>query len=218
MDTFIEETIFSEKVFDEGDGDAVVTSRQDDEAKEVRKSWLSLETNLKQMKEHNKAERESKSKNELHYANKVMREQGNFSNGVALSEPEKVNTICSLIQNSVASLMRSIQCFNFHPDKPENSATQFSKVQDKNIRLIGLDNERVRVGSEDVCARNGLRNLSSSITGSTNSASESLVNFSREANTKVERELAYAHPGDPIRRGETEGGSSSDSAFNHNNT
>ena len=80
MDTFIEETIFSKKAFDEGEGDIGVASRRDEEEKEGRKSWLSLETNPKQIKELSKSERECQSKSESHFANLVMREQRNCSN------------------------------------------------------------------------------------------------------------------------------------------
>jgi len=81
MDTFIEETIFSEKVFDEGDVDAVVTSRRNEEAKKERKTEFSLETKSKQMKELSQFERQSQSKGEIPYADKVMREQRNYNNG-----------------------------------------------------------------------------------------------------------------------------------------
>ena len=144
MDTFIEETIFSEKVFDGGVGDIGATSRRDEKVKEGRKSWPSLETNPQQLKELSKAERECQSKSESHFANLVMREQQNCSNGAALSEPEKVKAICSLIQNLVVDLMHTIQCFNQHSDKPENSTAHISP---KSKKVLGWAQRTRELGS-----------------------------------------------------------------------
>ena len=154
-------------MFDEGDVDAVVTSRRDEEAKEERKTWFSLETKSKQMKELSQFERQSQSKGELPYADTVMREQGNYNVGAALSVSEKVNAICNLIQNSLADLAHCVQGNNPPSVIPKISVAQIPKAQDQNIGLMGLLNQVVRVGTEEVCARTGLRQSTLPVAGST---------------------------------------------------
>jgi len=103
--------------------------------------------------------------------------------------------------------MHSIQSFNLHPDKPENNTSHISKVQER--FGLGLENQRIGVGSGEVCVGNALRNLAPTVAGSGSSNSEMSVNFHGGDNTKVEREL----PRDHTRRGEIEGGLPPDHMF-----
>ena len=151
MDSFIVETIFSDKAFEDGDANIVVSSQRGEEAKEGRD--ISLETKSKQIREHSQVERGKQNKENLSCANEVRREQGISVAGAAFSEQEKVNTICSFLHKSLFDLALCVQNFNPSTTQPDLDVGQFSKAQINNSGLLGLMEQGVLGGMDEVCAR-----------------------------------------------------------------
>lgn len=115
------------------------------EAKED--SETSLETKERQMKYPSLSERGWQNKDFLPNTNEVIREQGVSTAGAALSVQEKVNTICSLIHNSLSDLVHCVQRVNPSTSKPELSVGQIFKAQVNNNESLGLSKQGARVGT-----------------------------------------------------------------------
>ena len=205
MDSFIGETIFSDKVFEDGDVNTVAPPRWGEEAKEGRE--LSLETNTKQIRELSQVVKGKQNKEHLSCVNEVRREQGTSAARAAFSEQEKVNTICSFLHKSLSDLALCVQNFNPSTTQPVLDVGQSSKAQSHYSGLLDLTKQGALGGMEEVCARSEQGNSKAPTSpggGGSELLAEASVNFDGNITTKHQRGLA--HPHGPTRSGEVERG------------
>jgi len=202
-DTFIVESVFSDKASEDGDIEADGTSRRGKEDEEDNEKTPQIKSS--QLRQFTQYERGRQSKDSSPYTNKVIREQGGSALGAALPVQEKVNSLCSLIHNALSDLVHCSQ--NLNSPVPKLSVGLLSEAQFKNNGVLGLTNQGVRVDAEVDHRRVGQGKVTTSKTmvgGGVEPTMEASVNFS--GGRYMEPNCGYPHPGGTIRNGEPRGG------------
>ena len=183
MDTFIEETIFSDKGSEDGGVNNAGVVRRDEEAEEVRA--FSLETKLGQMKKLAQLERGGQIEDNQIYPYEERRVQGMSADGAAVSVQEKVNAIHTLIHNSFSELASCVQRLRPSSSKPVLSMGLLPKAHVTNSCGLGCERQGAKVGTEEggITPRRG-KTSTQPLEGS-EKMTEASVNFFRGVNADL---------------------------------